>query len=73
MKNRREYTIALKKEIRIIELRLFNEMRDFKMPNTAQFKLCDLVDRPNSNEFRKNIYSIKFEVDKMKHLFWKFF
>ena len=55
IKNRLEYTIALKQEMRIIELRLFN----FKMPNTTQFKLCDQVYRPNSNEFRKIIYSIK--------------
>ena len=55
--------------MRIIELRLYNDMRDFKLPNTTQIKLYDLIDRPNSDEFKKNIYSIKFEVDKMKQIF----
>ena len=71
IKNRLEYSIALKQEMRIIELRLFDDMRDFKMPNTTQIKLYDLIDRPNSNEFRKIIYYIKFEVDKMKHIYWQ--
>ena len=68
-KNKLEYSIALKQEMRIIELRLYNDMRDFKLPNTTQIKLYDLIDRPNSDEFKKNIYSIKFEVDKMKQIF----
>jgi hypothetical protein len=71
IKNRIEYSIALKQEMRIIELRLFDDMRDFKLPNTTQIKLYDLLDRPNSNEFRKIIYYIKFEVDKMKHIYWQ--
>jgi hypothetical protein len=71
IKNRLEYSIALKQEMRIIELRLFDDMRDFKMPNTTQIKLYDLIDRPNCNEFWKIIYYIKYEVDKMKHMFWQ--
>ena len=55
--------------MRIIELRLYNDMRDFKLPNTTQIKLYDLIERPTSDEFKKNIYSIKFEVDKMKQIF----
>ncbi len=69
-KNQLEYSIALKQEMRIIELRLFDDMRDFALPNTTQINLKkNLINKPNCNEFRKIIYAIKFEVDKMKQIF----